>query len=55
MADEVDTALGKVCEVFVFEKLKQHQIDVIQKKKDVFVLSTTHLLGESLAATLFQQ
>ena len=41
MADEVDTALGKVCEVFGFEKLNQHQIDalkyVVKKKKDDFV------------------
>ena len=59
MVDEVDMALGKVCEVFGFEKLNQHQIGtlkyVIKKKEKVFVLSTTHLLGESLAATLSRQ
>ena len=53
MMDEVDTALGKVCEVSGFEKdaLKY----VVKKKEEVFVLSTTHLLGESLAVTLSQQ
>ena len=49
----------KVCEVFGFKKLNHHQIDalkyVVKKKEEVFVLSTTHLLGESLAATLSQQ
>ena len=39
MAGEV--ALGKVCEVFRFEKLNRHQIDalnyVVKEKKDVFV------------------
>ncbi|XP_078355691.1 bifunctional 3'-5' exonuclease/ATP-dependent helicase WRN-like [Oculina patagonica] len=38
---EMEVALGKVCEVFGFNKLNEHQIDalnyVVKEKKDIFV------------------
>ena len=41
MADNVDAAFGKVCDVFGFKTLNEHQKNalkfVIEKKKDVFV------------------
>ena len=40
MGDDVDAAFGKVCDVFGFRTLNEHQKNVlkflIEKKKDVF-------------------
>ena len=51
MADSIEDAFSKVCEVFAIEKLNKHQEDAIkflvEKKKDVFVNSPTGF-GKSL-------